>query len=91
MKVAEELGQPVELPELGPLAYVADAMIRLGPIRSNGMGQTSADWPEIDAFARATGRVSSGWEKEALYDMCASYLREINTGENPFCIPPMER
>lgn len=91
MKQAEELGQPIELPELGPLSYMAEAMMRLGPVKSTGMSSRAADWQEIEPFSRATGRIQTPWEVETLFDMCAAYFDEVQKGENPFCIPPMKR
>lgn len=76
---------------LGELSYLAEAMMRLGPIKSDGMGPRSADWPEIDAFARLTGRIEEPWEAEALHAMCAAYLEEIKGGEDPLRVAPVER
>ena len=81
----------ISLPEVGWQQHMTEAMIRLGPIKADGMGQRAADWTEIYPFAKATGRISSTWEHEALYDMCASYFLERTKGENPFCVPPMDR
>lgn len=65
--------------------------MRLGPIKSDGMGPRSADWLEIDAFARLTGQIEEPWEAEALHAMCAAYLEEIKGGEDPLRAAPVER
>ena len=49
------------------------------------------DWPEIIAFAHATGRVRETWELEALADMCRAYHRELTSGADPFRIAPIDR
>lgn len=89
--MAELRGQPLDLPELGGLRYLVEAMMRLGPVKSDGMGTRPADWPEIDAFARVTGRISDPWEAEALHAMCAGYLDELRAGADPLSVAPSER
>jgi hypothetical protein len=91
MEEAKGLGQEIGLPELGPLSFMAEAMNRLGPVKSDGMGLRPADWQEIDPFIRQTRRISGPWECEALFDMCASYFQELKAGEGVFTIPPVER
>lgn len=88
---AVKTGAPTGLPDLGPGQYLAEAMMRLGPVKSDGMGLRSADWPEIDAFARVTGRIGDPWEAETLFDMCRAYLRESQAGEDPLAIAPVDR
>lgn len=82
---------PLGLPELEAGAYLVEAMLRLGPVRSDGMGDRPADWPEIDAFARLTARITEPWEAELLHDMCAAYAAERAKGENVLTIAPMDR
>lgn len=82
---------PLGLPDLDAGGYLVEAMLRLGPMRSDGMGERQADWPEIDAFARLTGRITEAWEAELLHDMCAAYTQERSQGENPLTIPPVDR
>ncbi len=82
---------PLGLPDLDAGAYLIEAMLRLGPVRSDGMGERPADWPEIDAFTRLTGRITEPWEAELLYDMCAAYSTERAKGENVLTIAPTDR
>lgn len=90
---AEKKGGTAEtgLPKLPAGGYLVDAMMRLGPTRSNGMAETPTDWDIILPFAQATGRLSEAWEFEALADMCVAFHRGKVEGENPLCIPPVER
>lgn len=90
LKRYRRLGQPLGLPELDGTEYLIEAMFRLGPIRSDGMGLRSADWPEIDAFARLTGRVSEPWEFEALFDMCSGYFAAHEAGADPLAMSPAQ-
>lgn len=89
--MARASGAALGLPELGALQYLVDALLRLGPIRSDGMGPRPADWPEIDAFARQTGRVTEPWEAEAIFDMCHGYLDGLEAGKDPLGIAPADR
>lgn len=89
MQEARRADLPDHLPELDEGAYLVEAMMKLGPIRSDGMGPRSADWPEIEAFARATGRISEPWECETLFDMCQGYTQEVERGKNPLSIAPV--
>ncbi len=91
MKQAEDLGQPIELPELGPLYYMAEAMMRIGPVKSDGMTSRATGWQEIEPFARATMRINTPWEAETLFDMCAAYFEDLQAGESPFRIEPVGR
>ncbi|MCZ0963891.1 hypothetical protein [Paracoccus benzoatiresistens] len=88
---AVRTGAATGLQPLGPGHYLAEAMMRLGPVKSNGMDLRGADWPEIDAFARVTGRISDPWEAETLFDMCRAYLLGSRDGEDPLAIPPVDR
>ena len=56
---AEKRGEPVEpgLPEIDAGQYLIDAMMALGPTRSNGMGEEPTDWHIIAPFVQATGRL----------------------------------
>jgi hypothetical protein len=85
---AEENG--VQLPDLAAGRYLVDAMMTLGPIRSTGMGQRPTDWPEIEAFARLTGRIAEPWEAEVLHAMCEAYAVEYAAGDQLLRLPPAE-
>lgn len=90
LKRYRRLRQPLGLPELDGGEYLIDAMFRLGPIRADGMGLRPADWPEIDAFARLTRRLSAPWEFEALFDMCAGYFAAHEAGQDPLAMSPVQ-
>lgn len=79
------------LPELSAGEYLAEAMMVIGPTRSNGMGEAATDWDIILPFVSATGRLSERWEIETLADMCRIYASGKVEGENPLSIPPVER
>nr|RDS94831.1 hypothetical protein DWF04_15395 [Cereibacter sphaeroides f. sp. denitrificans] len=66
-------------------------MLRLRPIRSDGMGERPVDWPEIEAFARLTGRITEQWEAEALFDMCQGYCAAWQAGSDPLAMAPVEQ
>jgi hypothetical protein len=69
-----------------------EAMMALGPVRATGMGGVRpADWSEIYPFMQATGAISEAWEAEALHEMCAAFSSGLESGKNPFAIPPIER
>lgn len=70
--------------------YLIEAMFAMRPTRSTGMGEVPADWPVIDAFARATGRIGEPWEAETLFAMCAAYLEGRDAGTDTLAIPPVE-
>lgn len=91
MGMAMDRGDPLRLPDLGGFHYMAEAMMRLGPIRAGAMDNRPADWPEIEAFARLTGRISAPWEAQAIFDMCAAYLRELREGADSLTVAPVDR
>jgi hypothetical protein len=84
-------GDEPNLPELILSDHLCNAMFKLGPTRHSGLGMQATGWSEITPFAQATGRVSSGWEAETLFEMCQAYHTEIQAGESPFRISPMDR
>lgn len=79
------------MPAISAGQYLIEAMQKLGPVRSNGMGLGPTDWDIIHPFALATGRLVEGWEMETLADMCVGYHAELQAGENPFALSPMEQ
>ena len=83
-------GEPVPLPELDGGEYLVEAMLRLGPMRQTGFGLRPADWVEVEAFARATRRITEPWEAEVLMDMCAGYHAAYEAGEDLAQVAPME-
>lgn len=87
---AQRLKEPLGLPDISFGEYLLEAMFRLGPTRCNGMAVTPADWSDIDAFARLTGRISEPWEAEILHDMCQAYHDARQAGENPLAMSPVE-
>ena len=84
-------GTPSGLPDLGDLAYLAEAMTRLGPLRAGAMELRAADWPEILPFASLTAQIVTPWDAEALHQMCAAYYVESEAGKDPLSIPPVDR
>lgn len=79
------------MPDLYSGAYLLDAMMAVGPTRSNGMAEAPTDWDILMPFAMATGRLSEPWEFELLADMCREYFQGRAEGENPLSIPPVDR
>ena len=93
VKAQIEKGRPVSfgLPDIDAGRYLIDAMMCMGPTRSNGMGEVPTDWDIILPFAQATERVSEPWEMETLADMCVGYCRAKEDGANPLAIAPVEQ
>ena len=79
------------MPDVGPGRYLLDAFHKLRFARHGFEGLTPQTWSEIEAFARATGRIRSGWEAEALFDMSWAYVTENQKATDPLRIAPVER
>ncbi|HBU13511.1 MAG TPA: hypothetical protein DEF16_00630 [Gemmobacter sp.] len=90
LKQFRRLKQPLGLPRLDAGEYLLEAMFRLGPTCSNGLADVARDWPEIEAFARVTGRISEPSKCELLYDMCRGYHEAREAGKDPLAMPPAE-
>jgi hypothetical protein len=82
---------PLGLPDLVAGEYLVAAMFKMRPLRFNGLGEVQADWDVIDAFARATGRISEPWEIEALFEMCEAYHQGLQAGTDPLAMSPVEQ
>ena len=82
--------EPLGLPILDAGDYLIEAMFKMGPTVSTGLDVAPADWVVIEAFARATDRISEPWEFDALFDMCAAYHQGLQAGADPFAMPPVE-
>lgn len=91
MKRARNQRRPLGLPEIDGGEYLIAAMQKLDPVRSNGMELRATDWPEILAFAHATGRISEPWEFETLFDMCVGYFEAREAGADPLAIAPVDQ
>lgn len=91
MEMLKRMKAPLDLPELDAGEYLVDAMFRLSPARQTGMGEVPSGWPEIDAFARQTGRISEPWEAETLFAMCRAYTTERAAGADPTEVAPVDR
>jgi len=85
------LGEDLMIPDIGPMKYLMDAMWRLHPTRNTGWGDVAADWRDIEAFAKVTGRIVETWEAELLYDMCAAYTSAKHAGVDPLSMAPVEQ
>ena len=79
------------MPEVGPGQYLIDAFHALRFARQGFEGMSPQTWAEVDAFARATGRISAGWEAQTLFDMSWAYVTEHQKASDPFRLAPMER
>jgi len=84
-------GFPSGLPDIDAGQYLIDAMFVMRPTRSNGMCEVAADWDIIDAFARASRRISEPWEAETLFAMCEAYRQGREAGVNPLAIAPVDQ
>jgi len=54
-------------------------------------GWLPLSWLEIEAFGRATGRISTPWEHETLADMSRAYVAGLSEGRDLLGIMPMDR
>jgi len=79
------------LPDVGPGQYLIDAFHQLRFARQGLEGMAPQTWGDIDAFARATGLISAGWEAQALFDMSWAYVTENQKATDPLRIAPVER
>lgn len=79
------------MPDVGPMAYLVEAFHLLRFARSGMEGLVPQTWAEIDAFARNTGRITAGWEAEALFNMSWAYVTENQKAADALRIAPMER
>ncbi|WP_425070640.1 hypothetical protein [Sagittula sp. S175] len=71
--------------------YLIDALLALGPTRSEPMGGARpTDWPEIAPFMQATRRITEPWEAEVLRDMCEAFCAGLSAGESPFADYPWD-
>jgi len=87
---AQKRGRDLRLPVLDAGRYLIEAMQLVGPMRPGLAEARATDWPEIEAFARATERLSEPWEIETLAAMCAGYCAALKAGEDPLAIAPVD-
>lgn len=82
-------GVAFDLPELDPMEYLAGCMLDLGPTRPKGEGFAPTDWDIIAPYSAAIGLDAD--DAVILSKMCRGYCQAMREGENPLCIPPVER
>lgn len=75
----------MDLPDLGPLAYMAGMFQRIGFAREG----SPLTFTEIDAFARLSALRLEPWEAEALRLMSIEYLAGVAI-KDPNARPPRE-
>lgn len=90
MKTRQASGLSLDIPDVGPGAYLLDALFQAGPTIHTGAGDVPLDWPNISSFAEFTGAIAEPWEAKALRDMSVSYLVGRNAGVDGLSIPPSE-
>lgn len=83
-------GQPLDIPDVGPGAYLLADLFNAGPVKHTAMGDEPRDWDGFRAFAECIGAVLEPWEFKALVDMSLAYLIGRNAGSDGLSIPPSE-
>jgi len=87
----EKQGKPLGIPDCDGGEYLLRVMMRLGPTRWGFDQEIPTGWPEIEAFGRATGLITYGWEATAIFDMCRGYLSAKVAGTSGLAIAPVEQ
>ena len=92
MESYHEAGIAVPLPDVHAGRYLIEALMDVGPVKSDPMaGPSVVPWTEIAGYREAGGIISEPWECRAVRDMSAAFLRGLREGENPLSIMPIER
>lgn len=88
----ERQGEDPPLPELEAGDYLLEALFKMRPTRTDGMGaERPVDWPVILAFAQGSQRVTEAWEIELLADMACAYIEGKVKGADVFSIMPLHQ
>lgn len=82
-------GADLGLPDLGDGEYLHDLMAELCPFRLVGEHYQPTDWHIIAPFGHVIGLDPDDMQTLAL--MCRGYFVAWREGENPLCIPPVDR
>ena len=91
-KQHQDAGRPVPFVQVHACAYLLEALIEAGPVKSDGMGNRVAlDWHDIKAFADLTGAVTEAWEASMLRRMSMAFANGLQEGKNAFSIALVDR
>lgn len=84
-------GRDLEIPDLGELAYLMEALFDAGPTARTPMGETPLDWRDLRAYAVMTQTDLEPWEARTIRDLSAAYFEEREGGKDLLSIPPVRR
>ncbi len=74
-----------------PGEYLLDCLFKLGPSRMDGEHEKPVLWQELLAYAQACQLKFERWEFETVMAASRAYVSAKFDGQNPLCIPPVER
>jgi hypothetical protein len=91
-KQYQDAGRPVPFVQVQACAYLLEALIEAGPVKSDGMGNRVAlDWHDLKAYADMTGAVTEAWEASMLRRMSMAFANGLQEGKSAFSIAPVDR
>jgi len=91
-KQYQDAGRPVPFVQVQACAYLLEALIEAGPVKSDGMGNRVAlDWLDLKAYADLTGAVTEAWEASMLRRMSIAFANGLQEGKSAFSIAPVNR
>ena len=91
-KQYQDAGRPVPFVQVHACAYLLEALIEAGPVKSDGMGNRVAlDWTDLKAYADMTGAVTEAWEASMLRRMSMAFANGLQEGKGAFSIAPVDR
>lgn len=82
--------QEIPLPRIAAGEYLIRALKKIGPTKKTADGELCLSWRDCLDYAKATQRLSEGWEMECLVDMSRQYINGKIIGENPLGIAPID-
>ncbi len=79
-------------PPMPPLSapWIADRLMEIGPVRSNGMAKEPIDFDALQAWSHMTCTPISPWEAKLLVRLAREYLAESHRAEHPLALPPYQ-
>lgn len=89
-ELAAQREQPLGLPDLEAGQYLVIALLDAGPTTFDAMGERPLSWPDLAAYATATGQWEP-WELKALRDMSRAYLAGKQAGVDPLAVAPVDQ
>lgn len=90
MSAAEEPSHLLEMPKIEFGQYLLDYAFEVGPSKSSGMGPTTIEWTDVQAWSFVTGTKVSAWEALVMIEISKALVQQYYLSEGHIIPSPYQ-